>query len=607
MNWTSEQTDIVRLLTTSTDPTTPEAPTARVLPLLVQITGSRAIFSTGPEGNVEIAAHRPGTVHVPDPPELRLSAAFDAQRPWRPAQPPRGWVAAGVTIVTVHRIPDGLGTFTVAWDSEPGEAIVAWLHLVFALLDERRMRKHSEEQLTDLTARVDNAQRLANMGDYDWHIATDTNRWSAQLYRIYGHEPQSFNASYDRFLSHVHPDDRERIQQIHRRAYETGEPYEMIERVLRPDGSTRFLSSNGQVLRDESGTPVRMRGTCIDITDRVLAEQARERLAARFRNLVESAPDAIIVLDTHGTIVQANRGAHELLGGDPVGTLAEKISPDLRTAGHDLKANSLHGRALELDVTVAELNDADGEGLIAVYLRDSAVRHADEARAAALREAQVRHQQAVEINDDVIQGLTAAILTMQMEDMSGATHYLEKTLVAARRLMNDWSGGPQNAAVRPGDLVRSLASALPENFPDSTDPQPAGAPPAATRRILVVDDSADVRMLLCAQLRSLGRGTVVGEAADGARAIELAATLQPDLVLLDLSMPRMDGLEALPHILDAVSHVKVVVMSGFAECSVAEQVLAAGASRYVEKGLRMNLAAVIDDVFETTAPGWSAS
>ena len=44
-------------------------------------------------------------------------------------------------------------------------------------------------ELADLRSRVDNAQMLANMGDYDWHIETDTNTWSDQLFRIYGYEP----------------------------------------------------------------------------------------------------------------------------------------------------------------------------------------------------------------------------------------------------------------------------------------------------------------------------------------------------------------------------------------------------------------------------------
>ena len=66
---------------------------------------------------------------------------------------------------------------------------------------ERRARVAAEEALADLRERVDNAQALANMGDYDWHIPTDTNRWSDQLFRIYGYEPQAFEPAYERFLS----------------------------------------------------------------------------------------------------------------------------------------------------------------------------------------------------------------------------------------------------------------------------------------------------------------------------------------------------------------------------------------------------------------------
>jgi len=151
------------------------------------------------------------------------------------------------------------------------------------LEDVTHARAAAEESLRDLQMRVDNAQLLANMGDYDWHIESDTNRWSDQLFRIYGYEPQAFNPSYDKFLSLIHPDDRERIQEIHQRAYATGEPYQMMERIVRPDGEVRYLSSNGQVVTDANGTPIRMRGTCIDVTERVLADEAREHHAARER------------------------------------------------------------------------------------------------------------------------------------------------------------------------------------------------------------------------------------------------------------------------------------------------------------------------------------
>ncbi len=140
-----------------------------------------------------------------------------------------------------------------------------------------------QEELLHLRERADNAQRLANMGDYDWDIVHDVNRWSDQLYRIFGLEPQSENMSYESYLALVHPEDRAWLTEVHQRSYATGEAYEMTHRILTPDGSVRFLLCNGQVVMDETGSPVQMRGTSIDITERVEAEQEREVAFASLR------------------------------------------------------------------------------------------------------------------------------------------------------------------------------------------------------------------------------------------------------------------------------------------------------------------------------------
>ena len=103
-------------------------------------------------------------------------------------------------------------------------------------------------------------------------------------------------------------------------------------------------------------------------------------------------------------------------------------------------------------------------------------------------------------------------------------------------------------------------------------------------RVLVVDDAEDIRMLLRLRVEARNGLTVVGEAADGVAAVELASELQPDLVLLDLAMPRMDGLEALPLIRAAVPDVRVVVLSGFNQGTLANKALEAGADHYVVKG-----------------------
>lgn len=106
----------------------------------------------------------------------------------------------------------------------------------------------------------------------------------------------------------------------------------------------------------------------------------------------------------------------------------------------------------------------------------------------------------------------------------------------------------------------------------------------ATRRVVIADDVADLRILLRVALEQTGRFDVVAEAADGARAIIEVEAHRPDLVVLDLSMPVLDGLEALPRILAAAPDTRVVVLSGFSAARMRDQVLSAGAIAYLEKG-----------------------
>ncbi len=342
-------------------------------------------------------------------------------------------------------------------------------------------------ELTELKARVADAQRLANMGDYDWHITTDTNSWSDQLYRIYGYEPQSFNASYDKFLSMVHPDDRDAVTATHRQAYQGGGTYTMTERIVRPDGEVRHLATNGVVVTDETGVPVRMRGTCVDITERVRAERESEELAA------------------------------------------------------------------------------------------------------SLREWQVRRRQAFEINDNVVQGISAAVLALQLGDQSGAETYLERTLNAARQMMGDLLLD-RGDVPSPGGLVRSA--------PASADGPERGARAVGALdgvRVLIADDYEDMRDLLRVQLERAGIA-VVGMAADGAEAIAQAGELAPDVIVMDLAMPVMDGLQALPSIREVAPEAQVIVLSGFASGMLESRVIAAGAARFVEKGVGMDVVGAIQEL-----------
>jgi DNA-binding NarL/FixJ family response regulator len=102
-------------------------------------------------------------------------------------------------------------------------------------------------------------------------------------------------------------------------------------------------------------------------------------------------------------------------------------------------------------------------------------------------------------------------------------------------------------------------------------------------RVLLCDDSPQIRELVRIVLELEGN-EVVSEAENGREAVDEAERLQPDVVLLDLSMPVMDGLEALPEIKRVAPEARIVVLSGFDNDRLVSQALALGADHYVPKG-----------------------
>src|SRR5579864_2462395 len=111
------------------------------------------------------------------------------------------------------------------------------------------------------------AQQITHIGSWEWDVTTNVVTWSDELYRIYGFEPQSRPITFEFFLSRLHPDDRARVQGEVTRAMEGGARFAYPERILRPDGSTRILDTIGEVSRDARGRPLRLIGTCRDVTD----------------------------------------------------------------------------------------------------------------------------------------------------------------------------------------------------------------------------------------------------------------------------------------------------------------------------------------------------
>jgi PAS domain S-box-containing protein len=321
---------------------------------------------------------------------------------------------------------------------------------------------------------------------------------------------------------------------------------------------------------------------------------------------VDAAPDAVLAVDHNGIIRAANAQAGELFGSDRdelVGLLVDVLVPEGLRARHaqhraeylanprpramgaalDLIGRGRDGTEFPIDVSLSTVDTADGPVVLA-FARDASMRKRAGEQASRLRESDEHRVYALEINDNVVQGLAGAMMCLQADDVDGALSYVQGTLATARAWIAELLG-ETHAPIKPGDLVRREEGGM----LTLTDPE---GPPIdlvdarVTRplRVLIADDAADLRFLICTQLAATPDIVVIGEAENGREAIELAESSRPDVVILDLSMPVMDGLEALPVLRAQVPDAAVIVLSGFGGETMRSEALERGAATYLEKG-----------------------
>jgi diguanylate cyclase (GGDEF)-like protein/PAS domain S-box-containing protein len=133
-------------------------------------------------------------------------------------------------------------------------------------------RKQAEQALRDSQRMLDEAQHVAQMGSWEWNVASNRVSWSRELFRIYGLRPVEA-VSFEEFLQQCHPEDRPRTQAVVEACLRTRQPFYHEERILHPDGGIRTLASRGEVLLDNHDQVSRMIGACQDVTERKRREQ----------------------------------------------------------------------------------------------------------------------------------------------------------------------------------------------------------------------------------------------------------------------------------------------------------------------------------------------
>jgi PAS domain S-box-containing protein len=220
-------------------------------------------------------------------------------------------------------------------------------------------RRRAEEALRDVQVRLDATLSAAEIGTWTWDIANDNVVADRNLAQMFALTPEvAAGASLDSYLAAAHLEDRPRLEQSIAEALSPeGGPLELDYRLVRPDGTVRWVTARGRPQRDEKGRATYLPGVIVDITERKAAEQARSMLAA----LVESSQDAIISKTLQGIIMTWNQGAERMFGyrpGEMVGQPILKLIPT-HLAGEevDILAKLRRGERIEHYETVRVRKD----------------------------------------------------------------------------------------------------------------------------------------------------------------------------------------------------------------------------------------------------------
>jgi two-component system cell cycle sensor histidine kinase/response regulator CckA len=531
------------------------------------------------------------------------------------------------------------GEVRALWQTPPDRAVRDTLHFVDGRVFERHISPHrsgeriigrvityrditasmrAERALEEHWSLLEKAQEVAQIGSWVAEIdGTARLEWSRETHRIFGLAYPSFGSTFEAFYDYVHPDDRNAVREIGRRAVESGEPFDIEHRIVRADGELRWIHERAEPVWGADGRLKRLVGTIQDITGRRrFEEEARQsqkleaigRLAGGVAHDLNNALTSIVgytelalnslgadhearpdVLEIRRAAGRAESVTRQLLAFSRKQPLQPRVFAlgDV-VAGIARMLDRFLGERVELIVDVgAEVPPICGDpGQIeqavvnlAVNARDampeggrlgltvSAV--AVEARTDASHDP-IPEGRYVELAvQDTGAGMTPEIKAHIFEPFFTTKDAGKGTGLGLAMVYGTvkQSGGFISVESEVGHGTTFRLRFPPAEVPlaATSDESKRGTAAATPRTVLVVEDETAVRNLVMASLGK--RGYRVLAAASGQEALTLvkAEGGAIDLLLTDANMPGMTGIELVSALLAEKPSLPVIVMSGFTE------------------------------------------
>ncbi|MFO1431796.1 MAG: CHASE domain-containing protein [Candidatus Competibacteraceae bacterium] len=472
--------------------------------------------------------------------------------------------------------------------------------------------RHSQQELQQAAKALQSSQErlhlaleAARMAVWELDIATGRLEESGEMGPLFGRSRGSLHDNLQTLLDDIHPDDHESVKHTLLQSSADGSDYEIESRLIWPDGSVHWLVIRGEVICDTAGRPASMIGVALDATQLKQAQEALREADARkniflatlaheLRNPLAAISNSLHIMKLAGAdgrmLQKAQTTAERQLGHlvrmvDDLLDIARIVQGKIKLQQERVELTAIIDHAVdachaliaaaghELTVTLPSQPlylEADATRLsqVVTNLLNNAAKYTPAKGHIWLTAGQEGGQAVVRVRDTGI-GISATMLPHVFDMFSQADTTLDHAqsglgigLAMVKNLVQLHQGSVEVYSAGPGqgsEFVVRLPLIATAQARSTEEPSRPGAVPV--RRVLVVDDNQDsaesIAMLLQLQ------GHQVEFAFDGPSALEKAVGFQPDLVLLDLGLPGMDGYEVARRLRPRLPHTILAAMTGW--------------------------------------------